>query len=144
MKIFVKYHNKNLPPLEFVGNKSNWIDLRASERVEMKEGEKKLIPLGVSMKLPYGYEAWLLPRSSTEKKFGIIQANSMGIIDNSFSGTNDIWMFPAIARRDTVIEEGDRICQFRIMPSMKRDIELIDSEELDDTDRGGFGSTGVK
>lgn len=119
----------------------DWIDLRAAERVEIKKGEYYLIPLGVSMILPHGYEAHVLPRSSTPSKFGIILANSMGIINNSYSGDNDEWKFPAIAIRDTVIEKGDRIAQFRIMKNQSR-IEFEKVLHSNKKSRGGIGSTG--
>lgn len=122
--------------------KGDWIDLRAADDYELKKGEFKLISLGVSMKLPDGYEAHVVPRSSTYKNFKILQTNSMGIIDNSYSGTNDIWMFPALATEDTVIHKNDRICQFRIMP-IQRNVTFEEVEELESTNRGGFGSTGV-
>ena len=139
--INIIYHNKNIEKLQKFEN-GDWIDLRAAETVEMKMFDFNFISLGVSMKLPEGYEAHVVPRSSTFKNFGILQVNSKGIIDNSYSGTNDIWKFPALAMRDTIIHEGDRICQFRIV---KKQPELYfnEVEELDATDRGGFGSTGV-
>lgn len=137
--IKIKYHTDILP-IEW-NEKGDWIDLRAAEDVELKAGEDCLISLGVSMKLPYGYEAHIVPRSSTFKNWGIIQANSMGVIDNSYSGTNDIWMFPAYATRDTKICKNDRICQFRIVEKQPEiDFETVDI--LDDEDRGGFGSSG--
>jgi len=119
----------------------DWIDLRAAETVEMKQGEFKLIPLGIAMKLPLGYEAHVVPRSSTFKNWGIIQVNSMGIIDNSYSGNNDQWFFPALAMRDTVINKNDRICQFRIM-KVQPQVQFMEVEKLDDVNRGGHGSTG--
>lgn len=121
----------------------DWIDLRASETVGISKGEYKLIPLGVAMKLPEGYEAHLAPRSSTFKKYGIIQANSLGVIDNKYSGTNDVWHFPAIAFEDTIIEKDERICQFRIVKTQP-EFNIVEVEKLDDVDRGGFGSTGTK
>ena len=124
-------------------SKGDWIDLRASERVELKAGEYYLIPLGVGMILPDGYEAHIVPRSSTPSKFGIMCANSMGIIDNSYSGDNDEWKFPAVAIRDTIIEKGDRICQFRLMRNQPP-IEFIEVEKLNDISRGGIGSTGKR
>lgn len=139
--INIVYHNTNIEKLNKIEN-GDWIDLRAAETVEMKMFDHKLISLGVSMKLPDGYEAHIVPRSSTFKNFGILQTNSEGIIDNSYSGTNDIWRFPALAMRNTVIHEGDRICQFRIMKKQP-DIFFNEVEELDATDRGGFGSTGI-
>ena len=120
--------------------KGDWIDLYAAETVEMKQGEHKLIHLGVAMKLPDGYEAHLVPRSSTYKKWGIIQATHVGIIDNSYSGPNDWWKLSAIAMRDTVINKGDKICQFRIIPRQPRIV--FDEGKMEGEDRGGFGSTG--
>ena len=140
--INIVYHNPNIAKLQKLDN-GDWIDLRAAETVEMKNGESRLISLGVSMKLPDGYEAHVVPRSSTFKNFGITQTNSKGIIDNSYSGTNDIWRFPALAHRDTIIHEGDRICQFRIV---EKQPGLVFNEvtELDAVDRQGFGSTGIR
>ena len=126
----------------------DWIDLRAAEDVFISPGEFKLISLGISMKLPEGYEAHIVPRSSTFKHWGIIQTNHMGIIDNSYSGTNDIWKFPAYCLKatngklSTKIEKGDRICQFRIMKKQP-EIEFDEVLFLDEVDRGGFGSSGV-
>ena len=142
-QIKIIYHNQNIDKIVNIENKSDWYDLRAAETVEMKAGDYKLISLGVSMKLPEGYEAHVVPRSSTFKNFGVLQTNSFGVIDNSYSGTNDIWRFPALAMRDTVIHEGDRICQFRIMKKQPQ-IEFVEVNELDATDRGGIGSSGVK
>ena len=121
--IKIKYHNKNIDKVAAIQN-GDWIDLRAAETVDMKAGEFRLISLGISMKLPEGYEANIVPRSSTFKKWGVLQVNSMGVIDNSYCGENDIWMFPALAIRNTTINEGDRICQFRIVKKMD-DIEFI-------------------
>ena len=115
--------------------------MRASERVELKQGDFALIPLGVAMELPKGYEAHIAPRSSTYKNFGIIQANSVGIVDNSYCGDNDMWRCPVIAMRDTVIEVNDRICQFRVM-EIQPEIEFKIVESLGNEDRGGFGTTG--
>ena len=141
MKIQVRYH-ADIPPLERLPQ-GDWIDLRAAETVDLKAGEYRLISLGVSMRLPAGYEAHVVPRSSTFKKWGVIQANSMGIIDESYCGDNDIWRFSALAMRDTHIEKGDRICQFRIMKKMP-EVELETVEWLDGPDRGGIGSTGTR
>lgn len=140
--IKIKYHNKNIDKVAAIQN-GDWIDLRAAETVDMKAGEFRLISLGISMKLPEGYEANIVPRSSTFKKWGVLQVNSMGVIDNSYCGENDIWMFPALAIRNTTINEGDRICQFRIVKKMD-DIEFIEVEHMEDEDRGGFGSTGER
>lgn len=140
--IDIIYHNKNIEKMKQFEN-GDWLDLRAAETIEMKTGDFKLISLGVSMKLPQGYEAHIVPRSSTFKNFGILQTNSCGIIDNSYSGTNDIWKFPALAMRDTVIHEGDRICQFRIVDKQP-ELHFNEVDELNSVDRGGFGSTGIK
>jgi dUTP pyrophosphatase len=142
MNIKIKYFNENLTKIKKV-KIGDWIDLRASETIELKAGEYKLIPLGVAMKLPFGYEANVVPRSSTFKNFGIIQTNSLGVIDESYSGNNDQWFFPAYALRDTVINEDERICQFRIVKKMPT-FEFEEVEFLDDSDRGGIGSTGTK
>lgn len=141
-KIRVKYFNLNSTKLSKI-SQGDWIDLRASETVEMKAGEFKMIPLGVAMKLPDGYEAPVIPRSSTFKNYGILQANSYGLIDNSYSGNDDQWHFPAYATRDVTINFDERICQFRIQERME-DIEFEEVEELDGKNRGGLGSTGVK
>lgn len=139
--IKIKYHN-DIRPLEILDN-GDWIDLRAAEDVNLENGDFRLISLGVSMKLPEGYEAHIVPRSSTFKHWGIIQANHMGVIDNSYCGDNDIWKFPAIATRDAVIYKNDRICQFRIMK--KQPCVRFDTvEHLNGPDRGGFGSSGRK
>lgn len=109
----------------------------------LKAGDFALVPLGVSMQLPEGYEARTAPRSSTFKRWGLLQANSVGIIDNSYCGTNDEWKLPVYATRDTVLEKGDRICQFRIF-EIQPPIEFEECQTLSDVDRGGFGSTGRK
>ena len=119
----------------------DWIDLRAAEDVRMKAGEYKMFPLGVAMQLPEGYEALVLPRSSTFKKYGVILVNSMGVIDESYCGDNDEWQFLAYALRDTVIPKNERICQFRIIEHQPK-VELIEVESLGNADRGGIGSTG--
>lgn len=141
MTLKVKYHNKNLLPLEFIQNKSDWIDLRSAETVNIKAFEFKLISLGVSIQLPKGYEAYIVPRSSTFSTWGIIQTNSIGIIDESYCGDNDIWKMPVLALRDTTINENDRICQFRIQSKMSG-ISFENVKILNNEDRFGFGSTG--
>lgn len=138
--IKIMYHT-DIDKIEKI-NVGDWIDLRAAETVKLKAGEFKLISLGVSMALPSGYEAHIVPRSSTYKNFKIIQANHMGVIDESYRGSDDIWMFPAIAMEDTVIYKNDRICQFRIMEHQPV-IQFEEVETLSDKSRGGFGSTGV-
>jgi dUTP pyrophosphatase len=122
-------------------NTGDYIDLRAAEDITMKAGEYKAIPLGVAMELPAGYEAMVVPRSSTFKKYGIIMANSIGIIDESFKGDNDEWHFVAYALRDTFIQKNERICQFRIIQHQPM-IHLKEVEHLGNADRGGIGSTG--
>lgn len=122
-------------------NTGDYIDLRAAEDITMKAGEYKAIPLGVAMELPAGYEAMVVPRSSTFKKYGIIMANSIGIIDESFKGDNDEWHFVAYALRDTFIQKNERICQFRIIQHQPL-IHLKEVEHLGNADRGGIGSTG--
>ena len=142
-RIRVKYFNDRIKRLAYVDGKSDWIDLSAAEDVVMKAGEFYLIPLGVSMELPKGYEAHVVPRSSTYKNFGIIQTNHMGVIDESYCGDQDQWYFPAYALRDTEIKEGERICQFRIMEHQPL-IVFEEAESLGNKDRGGIGSTGRK
>ena len=142
MEIKIKYHNSEQEKLRSL-TIGDWIDLRAAERVELKAGEFRLISLGVSMKLPEGYEAHIAPRSSSFAKWGFLQVNSVGVVDNSYAGTNDIWKLPVYATRDAVIEVNDRICQFRIMERMPQ-IVFTEGDALDDADRGGFGSTGVR
>ncbi len=141
--IKIKYFDKDIEKLTYIGgNKSNWIDLRSAETIHLKKkGEFYLIPLGVGMILPSGYEAHIVPRSSTYKNFGILQTNHMGVIDNSYSGDSDQWMMPVIAMEDTTINKNDRVCQFRI-EKIQPEIEFEEVEHLGNTDRGGIGSTG--
>lgn len=154
--IKIKYHDFDIERLNKI-KIGDWIDLRAAEDVKIRQGEYKLISLGIAMKLPEGYEAHVVPRSSTFKNYGIIMTNSIGIIDNSYSGTNDIWRFPAYCLDGkgyvdenglyedfvTRICKGDRICQFRIVKKQP-EIEFDEVLFLDEIDRGGIGSTGVK
>lgn len=140
MEIKVKYHDADIGKIEKIPV-GDWIDLRAAETVYMDAGDFKVISLGISMKLPEGYEAHVLPRSSTFKKWGIIMTNSMGVIDESYCGNNDVWGFPALAMRPTTIYKGDRICQFRIMKKMP-EVTFTEVNNMEDADRGGFGSTG--
>lgn len=141
-KVRIKYSNQILERVKKI-SMGDWVDLRAAETVEMKAGEFKLIPLGVAMELPKGYEAHVVPRSSTFKNFGIIQTNSLGIIDESYNGDGDFWFFPAYALRDTKIDINDRICQFRIIKHQP-EIMFEEVEILGNDDRGGHGSTGTK
>ena len=142
MEIKIKYFTDKIEKIAPI-SKGDWIDLRAADTFELKAGEFKLIPLGVAMQLPEGYEAHVAPRSSTFKNFGIIQTNSIGIVDNSYCGDNDQWFMSVIAMRDTVINVNDRICQFRIVENQPH-IEFTTVEKLENPDRGGHGSTGVK
>lgn len=139
--IKIKYFTDKIEKLTYIDGKSDWIDLRAAEDVDLKAGEFKLIPLGVAMELPIGYEAHVVPRSSTFKNFGIIQTNHQGVIDCSYCGDNDQWFMPVYAVRDTQIHVNDRICQFRIMENQPK-IVFDEVEHLDHVDRGGHGSTG--
>ena len=140
-QIKIQYKDDTIERLKYIDGKSDWIDLRAAEQIELKQGEFKLIPLGVAMQLPKGYEAHIVPRSSTYKNFGIIQTNHTGIVDESYSGPNDWWYMPAYALRDTVIEKNDRICQFRIQKHQP-EVVFEEVEALTGQDRGGIGSTG--
>ena len=142
VEIKVKYFT-DIDEIVNVENKSDWYDLRAGEDVELKAGEFKLIPLGVAIELPKGYEAIMAPRSSTFKNFGIIQANSIGIIDESYCGDNDMWRFPAIALRDTTIKKNERNCQFRILAHQPENV-ITKVTHLTGKDRGGLGSTSTK
>jgi dUTP pyrophosphatase len=141
MDVKIKYH-ADIIPIESI-DKGDWIDLRAAEDVKLKQDEFKLISLGVSMVLPEGYEAHIVPRSSTFKTWGILQTNHMGVVDNSYCGDNDIWKFPAYATRDTVIKKNDRICQFRLQKKMEH-INFVTVDSFGTSDRGGFGSSGVR
>ena len=141
--IKIKYHSDKIDKLTYIDGKSDWIDLRAAEEVEFKAGDYKLVSLGISMRLPEGYEAHIAPRSSTFKNYGLIQTNSIGIIDNSYSSDKDIYKWPAFATRDTVVHVNDRICQFRIVKNQPM-IVFDEVEHLGGAVRGGFGSTGVQ
>ena len=140
LKIKVKYFHPDLKRIEKI-SVGNWIDLRAAADVKLKEGDFALIPLGVAMELPEGYEAHIVPRSSTFKNYGILQVNGVGIIDNSYKGDKDQWFMPVVAFRDTEIKFNDRICQFRIV-SVMPDVEFVEVEHLGNENRGGHGSTG--
>lgn len=139
--IQIKYFTDEIEKLTYIDGKSDWIDLRAAKEMELKAGQYAMIPLGVAMKLPEGYEAHIVPRSSTYKNYGLIQTNHMGVVDESYCGDNDQWHMPVYALRDTVVHVNDRICQFRIMEHQPK-ILFEEVEALDAPDRGGFGSTG--
>lgn len=140
--IKIKYFTNEIDKITKI-EKGDWIDLRSAVAIELKKGEFKLIPLGVAMQLPNGYEAHIVPRSSTYKNFGVIQTNHQGVVDESYCGDNDQWFFPAYALRDTVINVNDRICQFRIVEKQP-EISFEEVECLGNEDRGGCGSTGIK
>ena len=139
--IRIRYLSDKIEKLRPIDGKSDWIDLRAAEDVVMKKGDFYLIPLGVAMQLPEGYEAHIVPRSSTFKNYGILQTNSMGVVDCSYCGDNDMWRMPVYATRDVTIEKNARICQFRIMANQPK-LNFVKVERLEGADRGGFGSTG--
>lgn len=140
MQIKIKYFNNQLEKIQKI-TQGDWIDLRSSIDCELKAGEFKLIPLGVAMELPENHEAYIVPRGSTFKKFGIIQTNHQGVVDESYKGENDQWFYPAYALRDTKINMNDRICQFRIQKKMP-EFEFVEVKSLENEDRGGHGSTG--
>lgn len=141
MKIKVKYFTDKIDKLQSI-SVGNWIDMRSALDIKLSAGEKALIPLGVAMELPAGYEANIVPRSSTFKNFGVISTNHFGVVDNSYCGDNDQWFFPVYALRDTEIKINDRICQFRIN-KIQPEIEFEEVEFLGNKDRGGHGSTGT-
>lgn len=141
LTILVHYHDPDLEKLSVAVN-GDWVDLRCADTVRLDAGQFAILPLGVSMRLPDGYEAHIAPRSSTFKRWGILQTNGVGVIDNSYSGDNDIWGMPVYATRETTVCKGDRVCQFRIMRRMEP-VRFEEVAHLDGDDRGGFGSTGV-
>ena len=139
--IQVKYHSDKIDKLEYIAGKSDWIDLRSAEDVALRAGEFRLICLGISVRLPEGYEMLIAPRSSTFRNSGILQTNGVGVVDETYCGDNDILMMPVYATRDTRISVNDRICQFRIQKHQPP-LEFAETEHLSAADRGGFGSTG--
>lgn len=140
--IKILYHSDKIEKLQYIDGKSDWIDLRSAEDVSLKAGEFHLIDLGISVQLPEGFEMITAPRSSTFKRWGIIQVNSIGVVDESYCGDNDVLRMPVLATRDTEIHVNDRVCQFRILEHQPR-IVFDEVETLGNTDRGGFGSTGA-
>lgn len=140
--IQIQYLDDTIPKLEYIGGKSDWIDLSAAETVSLRKGEFRLIHLGVAMKLPVGYEAHIAPRSSTFKNWKILQVNSVGVVDSSYCGKDDWWKMPVYATEDVTIEKGSRIAQFRILENQPK--LRFEDTVLEDKNRGGFGSTGKK
>lgn len=140
--ILVKYHTEAAKPIG-QAHTGEWCDLRTAKDVSIKAGKRMMIPLGVSIKVPDGYEAIMSPRSSTFKQFGILQTNSIGVIDETFCGNDDQWHFPAYATRDIDIPAGSRISQFRIQMT-QGELDIVEIDDLGNKNRGGLGSTGVK
>ena len=142
--IQIMYHTDKLDKIAYTSDgKGDWIDLRAAQEYHLKQGDFQLIDLGISVKIPEGYELIIAPRSSTFKNFGILQTNSVGVVDYSYHSSEDVLKMPALAMRDTVIHVNDRICQFRIQKNQPH-IVFEEVESLDGEARGGFGSTGIR
>lgn len=154
MKLRIKYF-ENATKLTKI-TKGNWIDVYANKDVFVEVNERAMIPLGFALELPNGWEGHLAPRSSTFKTWGIIQTNSVGVVDDTYIGDNDQWHMPVyclqgkdniivdgVKKSGTWIKKGDKIGQFRIMEVMPN-IEFEEVEHLENDNRGGFGTTGVK
>ena len=141
-KILIKYHSDKIEKLRYIDGKSDWVDLRVAEEVSLKKGDFKLIDLGISVKLPEGYEMLVVARSSTFKNFGLIQTNALGVVDESYCGDDDHIMMPVWATRDVDIHINDRLCQFRILKHQPA-LEFNETDKLSGVSRGGFGSTGI-
>ena len=150
MKLKIKYFN-NAKRLEKI-SKGNWIDVYANEDIFVIKNQSKTIPLGFALELPKGWEGHLAPRSSTFNMWGIIQTNSIGVVDDTYIGDDDQWCMPVYCIEPksysngvagTWIRKGDKIGQFRIMEVMPN-IEFEEVEKLDNKNRGGFGTTGIK
>ena len=139
MKIQIKYF-EGADKIQKIPQ-GDWIDLKSRETVILNKGDFRLINLGVAMQLPQGFEAHIAPRSSTFKNWGIIQVNSVGVVDESYCGDDDEWKMPVYATRDVTIEKGDRICQFRIVKKQPI-VEFNVVNHLNNENRGGFGSSG--
>ena len=176
LKIKVKVLTEGCMPV--INENGDWIDLKSAVDMTIPapqsgilkrktiEGEKigrrnvgiptYYIPLGVAMQLPQGFEAIINSRSSGPRELGLFIPNGQGVVDNTYNGNNDQWHYVCSPMRETAIEAGDRICQFRIQLSQKATmwqkikwllssgIELVEVDDLGDNSRGGFGSTGVK
>lgn len=141
--IKILYHSTDIDHLTYVDGKSDWIDLRSAKEYSLKAGDFALIDLGISVKLPEGYEMHIAPRSSTFKNYGLLQTNGVGIVDASYCGDGDVLKMPVYATRDTIVHINDRICQFRIQKHQPK-ITFEEVETLGSKDRGGFGSTGLQ
>lgn len=140
LNIKIKYFNDSFQKIEKIPQ-GDWIDLRSAKEFTLKRGEFALIPLGIAMKLPKGYEAHIVPRSSTFKNYGLIQTNGIGIVDESYCGNDDQWFMPVYATRATEVKVGERICQFRLSQKMPK-VNMFEEKYLEDENRGGHGSTG--
>lgn len=137
----IKYHDPELLPVE-QAHPGEWYDLRCAEDVTMTAGEYRLLSLGVTVKIPDGYEIIIAPRSSTFASFGVILANSIGVIDSRYGrDESDILRFPALAMRNTTIRKNDRICQMRFQKGQP-DVQLLTVTSIKGRARGGIGSTG--
>jgi len=142
IEIKIKYHVEGLVKIVKI-EKGDWIDLRSADDYILRKGDFQLINLGISVKIPHGYEMNIVPRSSTFKNWGIIQTNHFAVIDESYSGNEDIIKLPVYATRDTIIKKNDRICQFRL--NLKNPpISFIEVDNMEDESRGGLGSTGIQ
>lgn len=139
-KVRVKYL-RDVEPIEKI-KAGDWIDLKVAEDIKLNRGEFKLLPLGIAVQLPKGYEAIVAPRSSTFKRYKCLMANSIGVIDESYCGDNDEWCMPVYATDYIEIPKNTRICQFRIVPHQP-DFDIVTVDSLGNSNRGGFGSTGV-
>lgn len=150
MKIKIKTLDNRCIPTK----NGDWYDLHAGEELIYKKNDFKILSLGIAMQLPKGYEALIIPRSSLYKNYGIIQTNSVGLIDNAYCGNDDIWRFPLLAFKNGTIKIGERLCQFRIILNQDASIwqklryifskpKIVFVKELNNKNRNGFGSTGI-
>lgn len=154
MKIKVKEITAGCIPVRSGGVKSDCFDLYMAEDVSLKKGELLTVKLGIAAELPKGTVATLYLRSSTPKNWGVMLANSIGFIDNTYNGNNDEWKAPLYAFRTTIIPRGTRICQFEVRPSqfatiwqklrwiLSSKLSIVPVKELGNKSRGGIGSTG--
>lgn len=153
LELKVKYIDEKLTKMEKI-DKGDLVDLRASrifvngeERsfpCEYKFGDTVFVRLGFAMKMPEGYKANVYPRSGTFKNYGLLLTNSVGQIDNSYCGNDDEWCGMFYATRDGAMEHNDRILQFEVVPQAMNNVAFNFVEELEETNRGGYSSTGIK